>query len=88
MTAITVRDVPDDVFAALKVQAAQAGKSLQEYALLLFQYDAAHPKPLVEPAQTGETHGQRAVRRARGSANNPETWGMSTDELMELLRGE
>ena len=31
-----------------------------------------------------ETRGQRWVREARGSATTP----MSTDELMELLRGE
>lgn len=30
------------------------------------------------------THGERVVRRMRGSA----TSGMSTDEIMELLRGE
>jgi AbrB family looped-hinge helix DNA binding protein len=35
-------------------------------------------------AEEGETRGQRWVREARGSA----TSGMSTDELMELLRGE
>jgi AbrB family looped-hinge helix DNA binding protein len=34
--------------------------------------------------QDSETRGQRWVREARGSA----TTGMSTDELMELLRGE
>ena len=32
----------------------------------------------------GETHGQRLVRSMRGKA----TTAMSTDELMELLRGE
>jgi AbrB family looped-hinge helix DNA binding protein len=35
-------------------------------------------------AQHSETRGQRWVREHRGSA----TTGMSTDELMELLRGE
>lgn len=34
--------------------------------------------------QQSETRGQRWVREHRGSA----TSGMSTDELMELLRGE
>ncbi|MBO3675370.1 hypothetical protein [Streptomyces sp. NEAU-YJ-81] len=67
------------------MHAAQAGKSLQAYALDLLACDAAHPAPVV---RAGETRGQRAVRRARGTANNPETRGMSTDELMELLRGE
>ncbi|MQA86202.1 MAG: AbrB/MazE/SpoVT family DNA-binding domain-containing protein [Streptosporangiales bacterium] len=35
-----------------------------------------------------ETRGQRLVRRLRGSASAREVEGMSTDELMELLRGE
>ncbi len=34
-----------------------------------------------------ETRGQRMVRRLRGSGTAAETAGMSTDELMELLRG-
>jgi AbrB family looped-hinge helix DNA binding protein len=34
--------------------------------------------------EDSETRGQRWVREARGTA----TSGMSTDELMELLRGE
>lgn len=85
MTALTIRDVPDDILTAVKVHAAQAGKSLQAYALDLLVRDAAHPVPVL---RAGETRGQRAVRRARGTANNPETRGLSTDELMELLRGE
>ncbi|MQY12117.1 hypothetical protein SRB5_22470 [Streptomyces sp. RB5] len=43
MTAITIRDVPDDTLNALKVRAAQAGKSLQAYALELLARDAAKP---------------------------------------------
>ncbi|WP_328332662.1 AbrB/MazE/SpoVT family DNA-binding domain-containing protein [Kribbella sp. NBC_00382] len=35
-------------------------------------------------AQGSETHGQRLVREMRGRA----TTGKSTEELMELLRGE
>lgn len=35
-----------------------------------------------------ETRGQRLIRRMRGTANARDTAGMSTDELMELLRGE
>lgn len=35
-----------------------------------------------------ESRGQRLVRRMRGTANARDTAGMSTDELMELLRGE
>ncbi|WP_280273164.1 FitA-like ribbon-helix-helix domain-containing protein [Nocardia wallacei] len=84
MTALTIRDVPDEVLQAVKVHAAQAGLSLQAYMLTLLEHEATRPSPL---APAGETRGQRAVRRARGSANNPETRGMSTEELMKLLRG-
>ena len=41
MPAITIRDVPDDTVNALKVRAAQAGKSLQAYALDLLSREAA-----------------------------------------------
>lgn len=41
--AITIRDVPDDTVNALKVHAAQAGKSLQAYALELLSREAARP---------------------------------------------
>jgi plasmid stability protein len=43
MTAITIRDVPDDTVNALKVRAAQAGKSLQAYALDLLSREATKP---------------------------------------------
>jgi plasmid stability protein len=43
MTAITIRDVPDDTVNALKVRAAQAGKSLQAYALELLSREATKP---------------------------------------------
>ncbi|MEU2664311.1 AbrB/MazE/SpoVT family DNA-binding domain-containing protein [Micromonospora sp. NPDC049051] len=35
-----------------------------------------------------ETRGQRLVRHMRGRGGAKQTSGMSTDELMELLRGE
>jgi plasmid stability protein len=43
MTAITIRDVPDDTLNALKVRAAQAGKSLQAYTLDLLAREAVKP---------------------------------------------
>jgi plasmid stability protein len=43
MPAITIRDVPDDTVNALKVRAAQAGKSLQAYALELLSREVARP---------------------------------------------
>jgi len=43
MTAITIRDVPDDTVTILKVRAARAGKSLQAYALDLLAREAAKP---------------------------------------------
>jgi AbrB family looped-hinge helix DNA binding protein len=35
-----------------------------------------------------ETRGQRLVRRLRGSASARDVEGMTTDQLMALLRGE
>ncbi|HEX6870424.1 MAG TPA: AbrB/MazE/SpoVT family DNA-binding domain-containing protein [Micromonosporaceae bacterium] len=35
-----------------------------------------------------ESRGQRLIRHMRGRGGTKETDGMSTDELMELLRGE
>ncbi|WP_330251917.1 AbrB/MazE/SpoVT family DNA-binding domain-containing protein [Nocardia sp. NBC_00565] len=34
------------------------------------------------------TRGQRLVRRLRGTADSRDIEGMSTDEIMDLLRGE
>jgi AbrB family looped-hinge helix DNA binding protein len=34
------------------------------------------------------SRGQRLVRRLRGTATSPDVAGMSTDEIMALLRGE
>jgi AbrB family looped-hinge helix DNA binding protein len=39
-------------------------------------------------AEGAETRGQRLVRRLRGSATARDVEGMTTDQLMELLRGE
>lgn len=39
-------------------------------------------------AEGAETRGQRMVRRLRNTATSREVEGMSTDEIMELLRGE
>ena len=86
MTAITIRDVPDDILTPVKVHAAQAGQSLQAYVLDLLAHDAEKSAPLAR--QEGETSGQKFVRRLRGSGTEPATANMSTDELMELLRGE
>jgi plasmid stability protein len=41
MVALQIRDVPDDVNAALKARAAAAGQSLQGYLLALVQREAA-----------------------------------------------
>ena len=43
MPSIQVKDVPDDVHAALRRRAAAAGQSLQEYLLDLFKAEASHP---------------------------------------------
>jgi AbrB family looped-hinge helix DNA binding protein len=39
-------------------------------------------------AEGAETRGQRLVRRLRNTASSSDVEGMSTDEIMELLRGE
>ncbi|MHB1640914.1 MAG: AbrB/MazE/SpoVT family DNA-binding domain-containing protein [Candidatus Dormibacteria bacterium] len=39
---------------------------------------------LIVPVDSGQTRGQRLVNRMRGRA----TTAMSTDELLQLLRGE
>ncbi len=43
MTALTIRDVPDDQIQTLKVRAAQAGKSLQAYFLDLIARETSKP---------------------------------------------
>ena len=43
MTAITVRDVPDDVLDELAARAARAGQSLQEYVRAMLVDAAARP---------------------------------------------
>jgi AbrB family looped-hinge helix DNA binding protein len=39
-------------------------------------------------AEGAESRGQRLVRRLRNTASSPEVAGMSTDQIMALLRGE
>jgi AbrB family looped-hinge helix DNA binding protein len=39
-------------------------------------------------AEGAESRGQRLVRRLRNTATSREVAGMSTDEIMALLRGE
>lgn len=53
MTALTIRDVPDDALAILKARAAQAGKSLQAYALDVLVGEATRPT-LAEVAARAE----------------------------------
>ena len=43
MPSIQVKDVPDNVHAALRRRAAAAGQSLQEYLLELFKQEASQP---------------------------------------------
>lgn len=53
MTALTIRDVPDDVLATLKARAAKAGKSLQAYVLDVLIGEATRPT-LAEAAARAE----------------------------------
>ncbi|MFD7577842.1 antitoxin [Kitasatospora sp. NPDC059817] len=43
MTALTIRDVPDDQIQTLKVRAAQAGQSLQAFMQDLIAREASRP---------------------------------------------
>jgi antitoxin FitA len=43
MTALTIRDVPDDAVRTMKIRAAQAGQSLQAYLRGLIEREAAKP---------------------------------------------
>jgi plasmid stability protein len=43
MTALTIRDVPDDAVRTMKIRAAQAGQSLQAYLRGLIEKEAAKP---------------------------------------------
>lgn len=43
MSALTIRDVPEDQIQTLKIRAAQAGKSLQAYFLDLIERETAKP---------------------------------------------
>jgi len=43
MTALTIRDVPDDQIQTLKVRAAQAGKSLQAFMQDLIARETSRP---------------------------------------------
>ncbi|GAA1965646.1 FitA-like ribbon-helix-helix domain-containing protein [Kitasatospora viridis] len=43
MTALTIRDVPDDQIQTLKVRAAQAGKSLQAFMQELIARETSKP---------------------------------------------
>lgn len=61
MTALTIRDVPDDVLALLKARAAKAGKSLQAYALELLAGEAARPT-LAEVAARAEAEAAASLR--------------------------
>ena len=48
-----------------------------------------HAKMLqIVRAEGAETRGQRLVRRLRNTATGQEVAGMSTDQIMALLRGE
>lgn len=43
MTAVTIRDVPEDTLRAIKVRAAKEGKSLQAFLHELIEREAATP---------------------------------------------
>jgi antitoxin FitA len=60
MTALTIRDVPDNTLATLKARAAQAGKSLQAYALDLLVGEATKPT-LAEVAARAEAEASASL---------------------------
>ncbi|MET9155362.1 antitoxin [Streptomyces griseoflavus] len=69
MTALTIRDVPEDAVRTMKVRAAQAGQSLQAYLRGLIEREAA--KPTVA----------EAVERARREA----TADISTADILAAI---
>lgn len=69
MTALTIRDVPEDAVRTMKIRAAQAGQSLQAYLRSLIEREAA--KPTVA----------EAVERARAEA----TADVSTADILAAI---
>lgn len=69
MTALTIRDVPEDAVRTMKIRAAQAGQSLQAYLRSLIEREAA--KPTVA----------EAVERARADA----TADVSTADILAAI---
>ncbi|GGV45214.1 hypothetical protein GCM10010293_53030 [Streptomyces griseoflavus] len=69
MTALTIRDVPEDAVRTMKIRAAQAGQSLQAYLRGLIEREAA--KPTVA----------EAVERARREA----TADISTADILAAI---
>jgi plasmid stability protein len=57
---LTIRDVPDSTLATLKARAAQAGKSLQAYALDVLVGEAARPT-LAEAAARAEAEASASL---------------------------
>lgn len=51
-----------------------------------FEYDGTAIR--IVRREGSDTRGGRLVRRMRGSASARETEGVTTDDIMELLRGE
>jgi hypothetical protein len=48
----------------------------------------ADDAPHIVHAEEAETRGQRSVRRLRNTASSRDVAGLSTDQIMALLRGE
>lgn len=63
MTALTIRDVPENTLVALKARAARAGKSLQAYALEILVGEAARPT-LAEVAARAEAEASASLDTA------------------------
>ncbi|MGW2184444.1 FitA-like ribbon-helix-helix domain-containing protein [Streptomyces sp. NPDC001719] len=60
MTALTIRDVPEDTLSTLKTRAARAGKSLQAYALDVLAREASRPT-LAEVAARAEAEASTSL---------------------------
>ena len=56
MTALTIRDVPEDAVRTMKIRAAQADQSLQTYLRSLIERDAARPT-VAEAVELARSHG-------------------------------
>jgi plasmid stability protein len=91
MKTITIRNVPDEAYRALRVRAAQNGRSMEaELRALIEQVRVANPAPTPVPRLRGAALAEEIARmRADFAALGPVPAGWSAvDELIAERRAE